>query len=149
MLVTTVDALGHFFKQDNYNTVVVDWRCRVGKVQAVTTSPMLDHTGFKLQEHPLHFQVNFQTFSTLRVNIPLSFLQKSLEEKHACEVGELSAEISALKLKVAELELLKQELEELKIEHRSVQEAKQWLERRLGEVEVSAKGKWQLIVLEL
>ena len=39
--------------------------CRVGEVQAGTTSPMPDHKGFKLQE-----LVNFQKFSTLRVNLP-------------------------------------------------------------------------------
>ena len=37
------------FKQDNYNTVGGDGGCRVGEVQAGTTSPMLDHKGFKLQ----------------------------------------------------------------------------------------------------
>ena len=40
-----------------------DGGCRVGEVQADTTSPMPDHKGFKLQE-----LVNFQKFSTLRVN---------------------------------------------------------------------------------
>ena len=37
--------------------------CRVGEVQAGTTSPMHDHKGFKLQ-----YLVNFQKYSTLRVN---------------------------------------------------------------------------------
>ena len=35
------------FKQDNYNTA--GGRCRVGEVQAGTTSPMPNHKGFKLQ----------------------------------------------------------------------------------------------------
>ena len=60
------------FKQDNYSTVGGDGGCRVGEVRAGTTSPMPDHKGFKLQLvpeiHPLHFQVNCQKFSTLRVN---------------------------------------------------------------------------------
>ena len=47
---------------DNWCTVGGDGRCRVGKVQAGTTSPMPDHKGLKLQE-----LVNFQKFSTLRV----------------------------------------------------------------------------------
>ena len=47
VLVTTVDALGHF-KQDNYNTVGGDGGCRVGEVRAGTTSPMPYHKGFKL-----------------------------------------------------------------------------------------------------
>ena len=38
--------------------------CRVGEVQAGTTSPMPDHKGFELQQ-----LVNFQKFSTLRVNL--------------------------------------------------------------------------------
>ena len=37
------------FKQDNYSTVGGDGRCRVGEVQAGTTSPMPDLKGFKLQ----------------------------------------------------------------------------------------------------
>ena len=37
--------------------------CRVGDVRAGTTSPMPDHKGFKLQK-----LVNFQKYSTLRVN---------------------------------------------------------------------------------
>ena len=41
-----------------------DGGCRVGEVRAGTTSPMLDHKGFKLQQ-----LVNFQTVSTLRVNV--------------------------------------------------------------------------------
>ena len=40
-----------------------DGGCRVGEVRAGTTSPMPDRKGFKLQE-----LVNFQKFSTLRVN---------------------------------------------------------------------------------
>ena len=40
-----------------------DGGCRVGEVRAGTTSPMPDHMGFKLQQ-----LVNFQKFSTLRVN---------------------------------------------------------------------------------
>ena len=61
------------FQQDNYNTVGGDGGCRVGKVRAGTTSPMPDRKGFKLQQlseiHLLHFLVNCQKFSTLRVNI--------------------------------------------------------------------------------
>ena len=34
---------------DNWCTVGGDGGCRVGKVQAGTTSPMPDHKGFKLQ----------------------------------------------------------------------------------------------------
>ena len=49
VLVTTIDALGHFYKQDNYNTVGGDGGCRVGEVRAGTTSPLPDHKGFKLQ----------------------------------------------------------------------------------------------------
>ena len=37
------------FKHNNYCTVRGDGGCRVGKVQAGTTSHMLDHKGFKLQ----------------------------------------------------------------------------------------------------
>ena len=37
------------FKQDNYSIVEGDGVCRVGEVQAGTTSPMPDHKGFKLQ----------------------------------------------------------------------------------------------------
>ena len=40
-----------------------DGGCRVGEVRAGTTSPMPDYKGFKLQQ-----LVNFQKFSTLRVN---------------------------------------------------------------------------------
>ena len=36
-------------EQDNYSTVGGDGGCRVGKVQAGTTSPMPDKKGFKLQ----------------------------------------------------------------------------------------------------
>ena len=50
-------------------TIDVQWEgmggCRVGEVRAGTTSPMPDHKGFKLQS-----LVNFQKFSTLRVNTP-------------------------------------------------------------------------------
>ena len=60
------------FKQNNYSTVGGDGGCRVGEVWAGTTSPMPDHKSFKLQLytilseiHPLHFEVNFQKFSTL------------------------------------------------------------------------------------
>ena len=48
---------------DNWCTVGGDEGCRVGKVRAGSTSLMPDHKGFKLQE-----LVNFQKFSTLRVN---------------------------------------------------------------------------------
>ena len=51
---------------DNWCTVGGDGGCRVGEVRAGTTSPMPDHKGFKLQQ-----LVNFQKFSTLRVNIHL------------------------------------------------------------------------------
>ena len=50
--------------RDNWCTVGGDGGCRVSKVRASTTSPMPDHKGFKLQQ-----LVNFQKFSTLRVNI--------------------------------------------------------------------------------
>ena len=54
------------FKQDNYSIVGGHWGCRVGKVQAGTTSPVPDHKGFEI--HPLHLQVlDFRKFSTLRV----------------------------------------------------------------------------------
>ena len=76
--------------------------------------------------------------TVIKSHVSLCFLlQKSLEEKHSAEVTALSNEISALKLKAAELEMVKQELEKVKIEHHSVVEAKQWLERRLPEVEVN------------
>ena len=45
-------------------TVGGDGGCRVGEVRAGTTSPMPNHKGFKLLQI-----VNFQKFSTLRVNI--------------------------------------------------------------------------------
>ena len=58
-------------KQDNYSTVRWDGGGRVGEVRAGTTSPMPEHKGFKLQYlseiHPLHLEVKFQIFSTLRV----------------------------------------------------------------------------------
>ena len=48
-----------FKQKDNYSTVGGDGVCSVGEVQAGTTSPMPDHTDFKLKElseiHPLHF----------------------------------------------------------------------------------------------
>ena len=49
VLVTTIDAQGHFYKQDNHSTVGRDRGCRVGEVQANTISLMPDHNGFKLQ----------------------------------------------------------------------------------------------------
>ena len=60
------------FKQDTYSTVGGDGGCRVGKVQAGTTSTMPDHKGFKLhwlsEIHTLTvFLINVQKFSTLRV----------------------------------------------------------------------------------
>ena len=65
------------FKQDNYSTVGGDGECKVGKVQASTTSPMRDNKGFELQWlpeiHPLHFQVDLQKFSTLRDNCKSRF----------------------------------------------------------------------------
>ena len=50
---------------DNWCTVGGDGGCRVGEVRASTTSPMPDHKGFELQ-----YLVNFQKFSTSRVNLP-------------------------------------------------------------------------------
>ena len=50
-------------------TVGGDGGCRVSEVRAGTTSPMPDHKGFKRQQ-----VVNFQKFSTLRVNIHQSAL---------------------------------------------------------------------------
>ena len=44
----TIDTLGHF-KWDNFRTVGGDGGCRVGEVQAGTTSPTPNHKGFKLQ----------------------------------------------------------------------------------------------------
>ena len=41
-----------------------DGGCRVGEVRAGTASPMPELKGFKLQQ-----LVNFQKFSTLRVNV--------------------------------------------------------------------------------
>ena len=38
------------FKQDSYSKVEGDGGCRVGKVRVDTTSPMLEHKGFKLQQ---------------------------------------------------------------------------------------------------
>ena len=49
VLVTTIDALGHCLKQDNYSTVWGDGGSRVGEVRAGTTSPMPEHKGFMLQ----------------------------------------------------------------------------------------------------
>ena len=37
------------FKQENSSTVGGDGGCRVGEVQAGTTSPMQDYKAFKLQ----------------------------------------------------------------------------------------------------
>ena len=61
--------------RDNWCTVGGDGGCRVGEVRAGTTSPMPDHKGFKLQ-----LLVNFQKFSTLRVNnrIPIAQQASSL-----------------------------------------------------------------------
>ena len=39
---------GSLFKQDNYGTVGGDEGCRVGEVQAGTTSPVPDDKDFKL-----------------------------------------------------------------------------------------------------
>ena len=36
------------FKQDNYSTVGGNGGCRDGEIRVGTTSPMRDHTGFKL-----------------------------------------------------------------------------------------------------
>ena len=54
VLVATIDAQWEG---------IGDGGCRVGEVRAGSTSPMPDHKGFKLQ-----LLVNFQKFSTLRVN---------------------------------------------------------------------------------
>ena len=57
VLVTTIDALGHF-KQDNYSTMGGNGGSRVGEVWASTTSPMPDHKGLSYSSseiHPLHF----------------------------------------------------------------------------------------------
>ena len=48
LLVMTVETLDTF-KWDDYSTVGGDRRCRVGEVQAGTTSPLPDHKSFKLQ----------------------------------------------------------------------------------------------------
>ena len=53
-----------------------DGGCRVGEVQAGTASPMPDHKGFKLQ-----LLVNFQKFSTLRVNGQLRCCNENIEVK--------------------------------------------------------------------
>ena len=50
--------------RNNWCTVGGDGGCRVSEVRAGTTFPMPDHKGFKLQ-----WLVNFQKFSTLRVNV--------------------------------------------------------------------------------
>ena len=65
--------------RDYCRTITAQWEgmgdggCRVGEVRARTTSPMPDRKSFKLQQlpeiPPLHLYVNFQTFSTLRVNL--------------------------------------------------------------------------------
>ena len=73
VLIRTIDALGHFqLNRIIASTVGGDGGCRVGEVRAGTTPPMPDHKGFKLQQlseiQPLHFEVNFQNFSTLMVN---------------------------------------------------------------------------------
>ena len=51
-----------------------DGGCRVGEVQAGTTSPMPDHKGFKLQE-----LVNFQKFRTLRVKYKYVNIRQMLQ----------------------------------------------------------------------
>ena len=60
-----------------------------------------------------------------------------MQEKHDVAVGELSVEIASLKLMAEELERVKVQLEETQSELHSTDEAKQWLERRLPEVEVN------------
>ena len=86
VLVTTIDALGHYFKQDNYSTVGGDGGCRGGEVQAGTTSPMPDHNGFKLQQvseiHPLHFR----KFSTLSVNEHIGQIQPNHTDYTAIDI---------------------------------------------------------------
>ena len=74
---TLQDAFHHFLNLNSYSachgnwcTVGGDGGCRVGEVRAGTTSPMLDHKGFNLQE-----LVNFQKFSTLTVNIVVALCQ--------------------------------------------------------------------------
>ena len=61
LIVTEVNSCSA--SRDNWCIVGGDGGCRVGEVRAGTTSPMPDHKSFKLQ-----LLVNFQKFSTLRVN---------------------------------------------------------------------------------
>ena len=61
MIVCNVNS--YSASRDKWCTVGGDGGCKVSEVRAGTTSPMPDHKGFKLQ-----LLVNFQKFSTLRVN---------------------------------------------------------------------------------
>ena len=69
--MTSTVRVKHDNYQDNYSTVGGNGGCRVSEVRAGTTFVMPNHKSFKLQKlpeiHPLHFWVNFQKFSTLRV----------------------------------------------------------------------------------
>ena len=58
-----IDLNSYSASRDNWCTVGGDGGCRVGEVRASITSLMPNHKGFKLQ-----LLVNFQKFSTLRVN---------------------------------------------------------------------------------
>ena len=52
VLVVITNALGHFLNRmitAQWEGIAPDRGCRVGEVQADTTSPMPDHNGFKLQ----------------------------------------------------------------------------------------------------
>ena len=57
VLVTTIDALGHFKTGYNYSTVGGDGGCRVGEVRAGTTSPMSLYINMlgRVALHSLHF----------------------------------------------------------------------------------------------
>ena len=66
---------------DNWCTVGGDGGCRVGEVRAGTTSPMPNHKGFKLQQ-----LVNFQKFSTLRVNSKVAHVVTNIHVHHSSEM---------------------------------------------------------------
>ena len=61
-----------------------DGGCRVGEARAGTTSPMPDHKGLKLQE-----LVNFQKFSTLRVNSYTRDAKADSEMRRALRTSDL------------------------------------------------------------
>ena len=95
----------NIFKLDNYSTVEGDEGCRVGKVRASATSPVPDHKGFKLQYlseiHSLHFEVNFQKSSTLRVKCMLN-----VYAIHMYEIFNCSAKFERAQLVEANVQLL-------------------------------------------